>query len=142
MWRSGRSYADTAGAWRRELREDRIAAVPTLTIYEKPTCSTCRGLRVLLTERGVDFESVDYHDTGIDESKLRELLRKMGSGPREVLRTREPLVRELGLDRLELSDDELIAQMVAHPALVQRPIVVCGEHALLARPIERVLELL
>jgi arsenate reductase len=113
-----------------------------LTVYEKPTCSTCRNLRALLNERGVDFESVDYQVTGIEEDELRDLLRKMGSGPREVLRMREPLVKELGLGRPEIGDDELIALMVEHPTLVQRPIVVSGGRALLARPIERVLELL
>ncbi len=116
--------------------------MPKLTVYEKPTCTTCRKLCALLSERGVDFESIDYHVTGIEERELRELLRKLGSGPREVLRTREPLVKELELDRLELSDDELIAQMVAHPELLQRPIVVRGVRAVLARPIERALELL
>jgi len=113
-----------------------------LTVYEKPTCTTCRKLRVLLSEHGVDFESVDYHVTGISESELRELLRKAGVGPWELLRTRESLVAELGLDQPEVSDEQLIAQMVEHPQLVQRPIVVSGERALLARPIERVLELL
>ncbi|MGA9285220.1 MAG: ArsC/Spx/MgsR family protein [Solirubrobacteraceae bacterium] len=116
--------------------------MPTLTIYEKPTCSTCRKLRALLAERGVDFESVDYHVAGIEEEELRDLLRKMDVGPREVLRMREPLVKELGLDRPEASDNELIEQMVAYPALLQRPIVVLGDRALLARPIERALELL
>ncbi len=116
--------------------------MPTLTVYEKPTCSTCHKLRALLSEHDVDFESVDYHVKGIEESALRELLGKLGAGPREVLRVREPLVKELGLDRPELSDDELIVQMVAHPALLQRPIVVRGDRALLARPIERALELL
>jgi arsenate reductase (glutaredoxin) len=125
-----------------ELSVDRIDAVPTLTVYEKPTCSTCRNLRALLSERGVDFESVDYHITGIEEGELRELLRKMGTGPREVLRVREPLVKELGLDRPGIGDDELVALMVKHPALVQRPIVVSGNRAVLARPIERALELL
>lgn len=116
--------------------------MPTLTVYEKPTCSTCRKLRVLLSERGVDFESIDYHVTGIDEDELRGLLQKIGSRPREVLRMREPLVKELGLDGPEISDEDLIAQMAAHPALLQRPIVVRGDRALLARPIERALELL
>jgi arsenate reductase (glutaredoxin) len=115
--------------------------VSTLTVYEKPTCSTCRNLRALLSARGVDFESVDYHVTGIEEGELRELLRKMGNGPREVLRMREPLVKELGLDRSEIGDDELIALMVEHPALVQRPIVVNSDRAVLARPIERALDL-
>lgn len=114
----------------------------TLTVYEKPSCSTCRKLRELLAERGVEYESIDYHATGIREDELRELLRKLGSGPREVLRMREPLVAELALDAPAIPDDELIAQMVRHPELVQRPIVVRGERALLARPVERVLELL
>jgi len=116
--------------------------VPKLTVYEKPTCTTCRKLYALLTERGVDFESVEYQVTGLTEPELRELLRKLGTGPREILRTREPLVAELGLEQPAVSDEQLIAQMVAHPELVQRPIVVRGERAVLARPVERALELL
>ena len=116
--------------------------VAELTVYEKPTCTTCRNLHALLTERGIDFESVEYHVTGLSERELRELLRKLGVGPREVLRTREPLVKELGLDRDDVSDEELIAAMVEHPVLVQRPIVVRGDRGVLARPVERVLELL
>jgi arsenate reductase len=111
-------------------------------VYEKPTCSTCRNLRSLLIERGGDFESVDYHVTGIEQDTLRELLRKARVGPRELLRMREPLVKELGLEGPEISDEELIAHMVEHPQLVQRPIVANGERALLARPVERALELL
>lgn len=117
-------------------------AVAQLTVYEKPTCTTCRKLYALLTERGIDFESVQYHVTGLSEQELRELLSKLGTGPRGVLRTREPLIKELGLDREEVSDEELIARMVQHPELVQRPIVVHGKRAVLARPPERVLELL
>ena len=113
-----------------------------LTVYEKPTCSTCRKLRALLSERGIDFESVDYHLTGIGEQELRELLRMADVTPRELLRMRESLVRELALNRPEVPEEQLIAQMVQHPQLVQRPIVTNGERALLARPIERVLELL
>jgi arsenate reductase len=116
--------------------------VGTLTIYEKPTCSTCRNLRTLLTERDVAFKSIDYHVSGIREDELRELLRKLDCGPREVLRTREPLVAQLGLDGTQVSDDELIAQMSANPVLLQRPIVVSGDRAVLARPVERALELL
>jgi arsenate reductase (glutaredoxin) len=119
-----------------------LVPVPALVVYEKPTCSTCRKLRELLEGRGVDFESIDYHVTGIEEAELLGLLRRMGCGPRDVLRMREPLVKELELDGPEVSDERLIAEMVAHPALLQRPIVVSGERALLARPIERVLELL
>jgi arsenate reductase len=114
-----------------------------LTIYEVPTCSTCRKLKALLAERGVPYEGVAYHDVGIDEATIRELLRKSGLGPRDLLRMREPLVKELGLlDGAGVSDDELIALIEQHPRLLQRPIAVRGERALLARPIERVLDLL
>jgi arsenate reductase len=112
--------------------------VPELTVYEKPTCSTCRKLAALLRERGIDYDAVDYHVTGLTEPQLRDLLARMGAGPRDVLRTREPRAAEVAA----LDDDALIAEMVAHPELVQRPIVVRGERAVLARPVERVLELL
>lgn len=110
-----------------------------LIVYEKPTCTTCKKLRALLSERGVEFTAVDYHVTGIGEDELRGLLHKIGCGPRELLRLREPLAKEIEPDA---SDDELVAAMSANPVLIQRPIVVSGERALLARPVERVLELL
>lgn len=114
-----------------------------LTIYEKRTCSTCRRLTELLAERGVQAERVQYHVEGIDEPTIRELLAKAGIGPREALRRREPLVGELGLlDGDGASDDELIELMALHPELLQRPIAVRGDRAVLARPVERVLELL
>jgi arsenate reductase (glutaredoxin) len=116
--------------------------VSELTVYEKPTCTTCRNLFTLLTERGVDFERVDYHVEGLSEDKLRELLRKGGMSARDVLRTREPLVAELGLDSPGVTDEDVIRAMVEHPVLVQRPIVERGDRAVLARPVERVLELL
>lgn len=113
-----------------------------LTIYEKNTCSACRSLSALLAERGVEAERVQYHVEGIDEPTIRELLRKAGIGPRDALRLREPLVAELGLRDPAVTDDELVALMAQHPELLQRPIVVRGERAVLARPVERVLELL
>jgi len=113
-----------------------------LTIYEKRTCSTCRNLYELLTERGIDAERIQYHVEGIDEATIRELLSKAGISAREALRVREPLVAELNLLDESVSDDRLIALMSEHPQLLQRPIVVRGERAVLARPVERVLELL
>ena len=113
------------------------------TIYEKSSCSKCREMYDLLTERGVDFERIDYHVEGIDQATIRSLLAKAGIGPRDALRLREPLVAELGLlDGDGVGDDELIALMERHPQLLQRPIVVRGDRAVLARPVERVLELL
>jgi arsenate reductase len=113
-----------------------------LTVYEKRTCTTCRNLAELLGERGIDFERVEYHVEGLPEPKLRELLAKAGVGPRGVLRAREPLAAELDLVDDPPADDELIRLMAEHPQLVQRPIVERGDRAVLARPVERVLELL
>jgi arsenate reductase len=114
--------------------------VPELTVYEKNTCTTCKNLALLLQERGIEFDAVEYHVTGLTEDELRGLLAKAGARPHDFLRAREATA--VGLDADALGDDALIAEMVAHPALVQRPIVVCGDRAVLARPVERVLELL
>ncbi len=119
--------------------------MPELTVYEKSTCTTCRNLARLLQERGIDFDRVEYHVEGLPEDKLRELLRKGGMRPADVLRRREPKVAELGLDGDESTlpaDDELIRLMAEHPEIVQRPIVERGDRAVLARPVERVLEIL
>lgn len=111
-------------------------------MYEKPTCTTCRELAKLLEERGVDFERVNYHVEPLSEQKLRELMGKAGMRPQEALRRKEPVYRELGLGEREVSDDELFRLMAEHPELLQRPVVERGERAVLARPVERVLELL
>lgn len=113
-----------------------------LTVYEKPTCTTCRNLFALLTERGIDFDRVNYHVDPLPESKIRELVAKTGGSPRDVLRTNEPIYNELGLAERDISDDELFRLMAEHPALLQRPIVERGDRAVLARPVERALELL
>src|SRR4051794_13649944 len=113
-----------------------------LTVYEKPTCTTCRNLFTLLTERGIDFERVNYHVDPLPESKIRELVAKTGGTAHEVLRTKEPIYKELALADREVSDDELFRLMAEHPALLQRPIVERGDRAVLARPVERALELL
>jgi arsenate reductase (glutaredoxin) len=117
-----------------------VAAV--LTVYEKPTCTTCRKLAQLLDERGVDFEAVNFHIDPLPAERIRELLAKAGERPHDVVRTREPVYAELALGERTLEDDELIALMAEHPQLLQRPIVERGDRAVLARPPERVLELL
>jgi arsenate reductase len=113
-----------------------------LTVYEKPTCTTCKNLFTLLTERGIDFEKVDYHVDPLPESKIRELVAKARVSARDVLRTNEPLYTELGLDQRDSDEDELFRLMAEHPQLLQRPIVERGDRAVLARPPERVLDLL
>jgi arsenate reductase (glutaredoxin) len=109
-----------------------------LTVYEKPTCTTCRKLAQLLTDRGVDFERVDFHIEPLPEERIRELLAKAGLRPRDALRTREPVYAELALGEREVGDDELFRLMAEHPQLLQRPIVELDDRAVLARPPERV----
>lgn len=109
-----------------------------ITVYEKPTCTTCRNLATLLTERGIDFDTVEYHVEGLQEEEIRELMRKANMRPADALRMREDGARELA----DADDDTVIAAMVERPELLQRPIVVNGDRAVLARPVERVLEIL
>jgi len=112
-----------------------------LTVYEKPTCTTCRNLFTLLTDRGIDFERVNYHVYPLPEEKIRELVRKTGGPAADLLRKREPAYKE-HVEGRDLSDDEIIRLMAEHPPLLQRPVVERGDRAVLARPIERVEELL
>ena len=113
-----------------------------LTVYEKPSCTTCRTLFELLTERGIEAERIDYHVTGLAEDEVRELVRKTGAPAAALFRAREPVYKELGLGEREVDDDEAIRLMAEHPELMQRPVVVRGDRAVLARPVERALELL
>jgi arsenate reductase (glutaredoxin) len=110
----------------------------TITVYEKPTCTKCREMNKFLVAHGVDFAKVNYYIEPLSEKKLRELVKKMGIKPRELLRTSESIYRELELGKKELSDDELISLMVEHPDLMQRPIVERGDRAVLGRPTENV----
>ena len=113
-----------------------------ITVYEKPTCTKCRQMDRFLRESGVDFSKVNYYLEPLSQKQLAELLRKMKLKPRDLLRTSEPIYRELGLGKKELSDSELIALMVEHPDLIQRPIVERGDRAVLGRPTENVKALL
>jgi arsenate reductase len=114
----------------------------TITIYQKPTCTTCRQVYAALKESAVDVDSVNYYTDPISKTKLKELLRKMGMKPRELLRTKEEIYRKLRLGERDLTDDEIVDAMVAHPDLIQRPIVEKGSRAILARPAERLRDIL
>lgn len=113
-----------------------------LTIYQKPTCTTCRQTLAILKESGIDFEAVNYYIDPIPKKKLTELFVKMNVSAREVLRTKEPIYKKLKLAGNQLSDEELIDLMVKYPDLIQRPIVEAGRKAILARPAERIWEIL
>lgn len=96
----------------------------------------------LLRESGVAFEKINYYLEPLSQKKLRELIKKMGIKPRELLRTSEPIYRELGLGKKAFSDDQIVSLMVKHPDLIQRPIVERGDRAVLGRPTESVKALL
>ena len=113
-----------------------------ITVYQKPTCTTCRQVHAALKEAGVDFEAVNYYVDPIPKSKLRELLRKMGLPARQLLRTKEEIYKKLRLGERDLTDDQIVDLMVKHPDLIQRPIVEKGPRAILARPAERLKEIL
>ena len=113
----------------------------TITVYEKPTCTKCREMDRFLRESGFDFSKINYYLEPLSEKKLRELIKKMGITPRELLRTSETIYSELELSKKNLSDDELVQIMAAHPELIQRPIVARGDKAVLARPVENLSKL-
>lgn len=113
-----------------------------ITIYQKPSCTTCRRLNNILKESGVDFESVDYHINPIPKAKLKELLKKLGMPASGLLRTKEQVYRDLRLSEKQLSENEIVDLMIEHPDFIQRPIVEKGASAILARPADRIREIL
>jgi len=113
-----------------------------IVIYQKPTCTTCRAVHAALKESGVDFTAVDYHVDPIPRDKLLQLLKKMKMRPADLLRTTEPIYKTLDIRNRHLTDDQIVDLMVQHPDLIQRPIVEKGSKAILARPPERLKEIL
>ncbi len=96
----------------------------------------------MLRESGIPFEKVNYYVEPLSGKKLRELLKKMKLGPRDIMRKSEAIYRELGLSADTFSDNDLIALMIKHPELIQRPIVERGSVAVLGRPVENIREIL
>ena len=113
-----------------------------IVIYQKPTCTTCRQVYAALKESGVDVDAVDYYTDPISKTKLKELLKKAGMSARDLMRTKEPIYKTLNIAGRDLSEAELIDLMIEHPDLIQRPIVEKGDRAILARPAERLKEIL
>ncbi|MDH4187797.1 MAG: arsenate reductase (glutaredoxin) [Nitrospira sp.] len=116
--------------------------MPEITIYQKPTCSTCRQAVQILKESGTSFNAINYYEQPFSKVQLKGLLEKAGLSPKDVVRTKEDIYKELGLSKKNLSDDEWLDVLVAYPDLIQRPIVVRGERAVLARPLDSIQKLL
>lgn len=115
---------------------------PTITIFHNPSCGTSRNVLSLIREAGIEPSVVEYLKSPYTREQLHGLLQTMGLRPRELLRTKGDLYTELGLADASLSDAQLLDAMVAHPVLVERPIVISPKGTRLCRPKERVLDLL
>ena len=111
------------------------------SVFFNPNCSICRTAQAILEERGVDADYIRYLEHAPSRADLEEVLEKLGTDdPRQIVRTKEPVYTELGLDSADR--DELLDAMVANPILIQRPIVIHGDRAVVARPPERLLDIL
>ena len=112
-----------------------------ITVYEKPTCTTCRKVAKALTENGVDFEKVNYYIEPFTKTQLKALLDKMKMQPSELLRKNEKAYKELDFKNKNYTETQILTMMIKNPDLIQRPIIEKGKKAILARPPERINEL-
>ncbi|MCY1390236.1 putative protein YfgD [compost metagenome] len=113
-----------------------------LTLFHNPRCSKSRGALELLEARGLNPDIVRYLETPPSAAELKALLGKLGIGARQLLRTGEEEYKSLGLADPGLGEDALIQAMVEHPRLIERPILIAGDKAVIGRPPEKVLEIL
>ena len=113
-----------------------------ITIYQKPTCSTCREAVRIVRESGQPFKAINYYEQPFTKSQLTALLKKAGLTAREVLRTKEDLYKSLKLADPAMSEDHVLDLMVLHPDLIQRPLVEKGDKAMLARPADTITQML
>ena len=114
----------------------------TVTIYHNPSCGTSRNVLQAIRDAGFVPTVVEYLKTPPDRATLTSLLKRMGMKPRELLRKRGTPYDELNLDNAALTDDQIIDAMLAHPILIERPVVTTLKGARLCRPAETVKDLL
>ena len=112
-----------------------------LTLYHNPRCSKSRGALELLEARGLSPTVVRYLETPLSAAQLRDLLAKLNISARQLLRSGEDEYKALNLADSGLTDAQLIDAMAAHPKLIERPILVAGDKAVIGRPPEKVLEI-
>jgi arsenate reductase len=109
-------------------------------IFFNPRCSKCRTVRAILEERGLEADYINYLDRTPSREQLEQVLELLGTDdPRKIMRRGEPVYKELGLALA--SRDELLDAMATHPILIERPIIIRGDRAVIGRPPERALEL-
>jgi len=113
-----------------------------ITIYQKPTCSTCKEVSQILKELNVGFDAVDYFTDPIPKAKLKELIQKLGLPVEELIRKKDQLFLDLRLGEKRLTEDQWLDLLAIYPDLLQRPIVEKGEKAIVARPPRKIREFL
>lgn len=116
--------------------------MPAVTIYHNPRCGKSRQTLKLLQEQGIDPTIVEYLKTPPTADELKAILKKLNMEPRDLMRTKEKMYKELGIKDGNHTRDELIQLLVEHPILIERPIVIHGRQAALGRPPEAVLGIL
>ena len=114
----------------------------SITIYHNPKCSKSRQTVELLVKQGIKPVLNEYLKIPPTAEEIKEILRKLGYAPRDLMRKKEDAYTKYNLDNPSLSDDDLIEFMVKHPILIERPIVLANEKAAIGRPLEQVLEIL
>jgi arsenate reductase (glutaredoxin) len=119
-----------------------MPTVPAITIYHNPQCGTSRNVLALIRNAGIEPDIIEYLKTPPTREKLEELVAQMAVPVREVIRQKEAIYQELGLDDPALGEGALIDAMLAHPILINRPIVVTPLGTRLCRPSEAVLDIL
>jgi arsenate reductase len=119
-----------------------MPSTATVTIYHNPQCGTSRNVLALIRNAGIEPEVIEYLKTPPTREKLKGLIAQMAVPARETIRQKEAIYQELGLDDSSLDDDALITAMLAHPILINRPIVVTPLGTRLCRPSEVVLDIL
>ncbi len=112
------------------------------TIFHNPACGTSRKTLAILTESGADINLVEYLETPPSRDELKRIYDRAGITPREGLRAKEPLAAELGLNDENVSDEAILDAMMAHPILINRPLVETDKGAALCRPQDEVRKLL
>jgi len=113
-----------------------------ITIYQKPSCTTCKEVFQILKETNTDFDSIDYFTDPIPKEKLKELIRKLGISVGELIRKKDQLYQDLRLGEKQLTEGQWLDLLAIYPDLLQRPIVEKGDKAIVAKPAKKIREFL
>jgi arsenate reductase len=113
-----------------------------IIIYQKTTCSKCQKLIEYMANKENPYKIINYYEKRFSSEELESILCKLSISPRELMRDKELLFKELGIDEKKYTHKELVDFLITYPDLIQRPLVVYGDKAIVARPLEKIKEIL